>query len=542
MKVFLMYRDRDFLPAPARPDEPDRFSLAYRDRESALKQTLTTRQRALVQDLELNTLFAAMARGDGFLLDIARKAVLAGLDDPDTICYRQDILRDCLKNGDAVRALYQIPIQSTQNKRRSYMGIYSSHPGGILSSAVELLAMFIGLLRDLRRIADEHADRFESEGFRRFFAMIAEELDDGYFAEVDAHLRALRFRDGVLLGAALGRGNEGADYVLRRPPEKKSLMKRVLTQRSPVYRFSLNPRDEHGARALGELRDRGINLVANAVAQSADHIDSFLKMLQNELAFYVGCLNLQEQLAQWGEPIAFPAPAESRERRHSFVGLYDACLALTMQKRVVGNDANADEKDLFIVTGANQGGKSTFLRSIGLAQVMMQCGMFVPAEGFSANISGQVFTHYKREEDTTMKSGKLDEELARMSAIVDKIAPDDMILFNESFSATNEREGSEIARQVVRALLEKRVKVFFVTHQYEFAHSMYDRSGDGAIFLRAERLADGTRTFKLVQGEPLQTSFGRDLYDSIFAWSPTAGAAGQGEGEEAGFIPSGEEG
>ena len=103
-----------------------------------------------------------------------------------------------------------------------------------------------------------------------------------------------------------------------------------------------------------------------------------------------------------------------------------------------------------------------------------------------------------------------------MSDIVDALTPDSMLLFNESFAATNEREGSEIARQIVRALLETRVKVFFVTHQYEFAHGLWADQMDSAVFLRAEREAAGQRTFKLRPGEPLQTSFGADLYQEIF--------------------------
>ena len=187
-----------------------------------------------------------------------------------------------------------------------------------------------------------------------------------------------------------------------------------------------------------------------------------------------------------------------------------------MKQKVVGNDVNADDKDLVIITGANQGGKSTFLRSIGLAQLMMQCGMFVPAESFSANVCDGLFTHYKREEDAAMKSGKLDEELSRMSVIVDNLTSNFMLLFNESFAATNEREGSEIARQIICALLEKGMKVFYVTHLYKFAHGFLDRKMGNAIFLRAERQADGGRTFKLIEGKPLQTSYGEDLYRALW--------------------------
>ncbi|MGH9920193.1 MAG: MutS-related protein, partial [Nitrososphaerales archaeon] len=143
---------------------------------------------------------------------------------------------------------------------------------------------------------------------------------------------------------------------------------------------------------------------------------------------------------------------------------------------------------------------------------------------FTSDLSEGLFTHFKREEDTTMRSGKLDEELRRMSEIVDNLSSDSAVLFNESFAATNEREGSEISRQIVGALLERRVKVFFVTHQYEFAHSLYEKKMANAVFLRAERKAGGERTFKVVEGEPLETSYGEDLYDRIFLGAAPAPA------------------
>ena len=495
MKVFLMHPDRDL--------------------ES--EQAPSPNSAELTQDLELNTLFEAMAKGDKFIFKVAQQVVLSSLAAPGEIRYRQEILQDCLRNPDVVRQIYQIPIQALKNKQSHWMGIFTSYPGGILSSAREMLEMFVNLLRALRQIADEYAERFESPGFRRFFTMVQQELDDDYFSVVIEHLNTLKFRSGVLISAELGRGNEGTNYVLRETNHKdQNWIKRVIGRKSRMYSFTLHPRDEHGARALGELRDRGINLVANAVAQSADHIDSFFNVLRLELAFYIGCLNLSEQLAQLGEPIVFPLIAPANERRLSFTGLYDIALALTMKQKVVGNDLYADNKDLVIITGANQGGKSTYLRSIGLAQLMMQCGMFVPAESFSANLCNRLFTHYKREEDVSMERGKFDEELSRMSDIVENITPNSMVLFNESFAATNEREGSEIARQITCALLEMHIKVFYVTHLYELAKGFYDRHLENAVFLRAERKAGGERTFKLIEGKPLQTSYGKDVYQKVF--------------------------
>jgi DNA mismatch repair ATPase MutS len=490
--------------------------LMYRDCDFDLKQELPPWEQALTQDLELSTLFDAMALGDKVLLEVARKAVLCSVSDLGTILYRQDVLKDCLNNSSIVRDIYNIAVRSIEKEKKSYWGILSDYPDAILRRSIEVLQLFVGMLKELRNIADEHADSFRSEGFTVLFAMLKRELGDEYFATIQTHLKQLKLRDGVLISAELGKGNKGTNYILRKPLRKESWIDWMFGEVPPSYSFHLHPRDESGARALSQLNDRGVDLVANALAQSNDHILSFFTLLRTELAFYVGCLNLHDKLGRKGGPRSFPVPVPSGDRRHCCTGLYDACLALTIEQRVVSNDLKAEDKDLVIITGANQGGKSTFLRSIGVCQLMMQCGMFVPAESFCSNLCERIFTHYKREEDTTMKSGKFDEELSRMSDIVDELKPNSMLLFSESFAATNDREGSEIARQIVCALLDKQIKVFFVTHLYEFAHDLYEKDMKNAIFLRAERQSDGGRTFKLIEGEPLQTSYGEDLYNRIF--------------------------
>ena len=490
----------------------------YENRDFDLKENLPWNDKELTQDLELKTLFDTMAAGDEFLYEVAMKTIFSGLNnDLDTILYRQNICKDCLENQSIARDIYAIAVEAIESRKHNWFGVFTSYPSSILSGSIGMMAIYADILKKLRAIADEHAGKFSSNGFTRFFEMLKKELSNEYFLEIENHLTELKFRDGILISAQLGKGNKGINYILRKlQVKRKNWLERIFAKKEPWYTFSIHPRDESGVRALSELKNEGINLVANALAQSCDHILGFFNTLHAEMAFYIGCLNLKEQLLQMNEPVSFPIPLPVHERKQSFKGLYEVCLALSMKRKIVSNDMNADNKNPVIITGANQGGKSTFLRSIGVAQLMMQSGMFVPAESFTANICDAIFTHFKREEDATMKSGKFDEELSRMKDITDHLTRNSMILFNESFAATNEREGSEIARQIVMALVEKNIEVFFVTHMYELANGFYHTNGESALFLRAERQTDEKRTFKVIKGEPLETSYGIDLYNKIF--------------------------
>jgi hypothetical protein len=517
MKAYLMFPDRDF-------DPEQKFTYigqpayARRGVEFDPWKPLPWNAKAIAQDLELETLFAAMADRNEFLFEVSRNAILSSVTQtPATILYRHEVLKDCLKAPAVVRDIYKLAVDAVEGERKKVGWWSRDYPSGVLSHAVDVLQFFVVKLRQLRAIADEHGGGFASNGLSRLVAMLKAELSDDYFAEISTHLRELQFRDGVLVSARLGRANKAAEYVLRQPAaDDRGWLNRLFSSHPPSFTLYLAPRDEAGAKHMSDLRDRGVSLVANALAKSTDHILSFFRTLKAELAFYVACLNLHDHLNALGEPICFSQPRDSGERSFACQELYDVCLALSTKRKVVGNDVDADGCDLVVVTGANQGGKSTFLRSVGLAQIMMQAGMFVGARQHVCDVADGIFTHYKREEDTSMTSGKLDEELARMSEILDHLHANSLVLFNESFAATNEREGSEIARQIVSALIEKRVKVFFVTHLFELANGFYAQRVPAYRFLRAERDAAGQRSFKLQPGEPLRTSFGEDLYRRIF--------------------------
>jgi MutS domain V len=474
--------------------------LLYQDQDFDVAAELPPGHQDLIQDLELDTLLAAMALGDRFLFEISRKVLLASSTEPDVI-----------------REMYAIAVAALADKRGLW-GFSYLQPHSILSGAVTQLEVLVARLRELRRVADDHAGTFRSEGLTTLLRTLQRELDDDYFQTLEHHLKQLRFPGGEVISAQLGRDNAGINFVLRSGGGRRGWKERVGIAPRSSYSFTIPPQDHGGAQTLSDITGRGINEVANAAAQSADHVTSYFTMLRAELGFYVSCLNLRDQLLARGQPVTFPDPCAFRPLRMSGEDLRDACLALRTGG-VVGNDVDADGKSLVIITGANSGGKSTFLRSVGLAQLMMQCGMFVAAGSLRASVSAGVFTHFIREEDPAMVSGRLDEELSRLSGIADHLTPDCLALFNESFAATNEREGSEIGRQVVRALLEAGVRVFFVTHQFDFADGFHRQRADSALFLRAPRQPGGRRDFKLIVAEPLPTSYGKDIYDRIGGWT-----------------------
>lgn len=488
MKVRLLFRDKDFDP----------------------KAEPIFNHKVLTSDLALTKIIETMAGEDKVMASVCMTVLLSPLSSASEIQYRQENLRDAISNPDDIRRLYAITTETMRLKKEAWFWASTSrYLSTIFSSAVDVLRIYTKMLMELRKVADESSASFRSEGFKNLLSMIQEELNDDYFGEVSAHLDELKSRNGMVVSAGLGDYLQGVTYVLRRK-NPKGFWRRWRFAPS----FTIAPRDDAGSRDLGKRRERAINEATNALAQSAEHLESFFVMLQHELAFYAGSLNLADTLHQLGMPISIPKALPEEQYDRSWRVLYDVSLSLIKGDRVVTNDFEASKKRLYVMTGANQGGKSTFLRSIGQAQLMMQCGLFVGAEFFAAPVRKGIFSHFKKEEDAAMKSGKLDEELSRMNEIATHLQARSLMLFNESFAATNEREGAEICRQITQALIDNDIEVFSVTHLYAYAVSFV---ADAAVqYLRAERLEDNARTFKLIEGKPLETAFGLDLYQKIF--------------------------
>ncbi len=488
-------------------------------------EPLPASQRDLARDLDLAAIWAAMADGAPHLWEVARSVTVFLLAEPHGVVHRREVLQDLRAHPEAAQRLYEIASGATAADRRMHDTLHRTS-ASTLRRGVEVLRTLLGDLKRLREFAEVYEGKMTSKGLRTLLETLITELDDRYFAEISEELSLLRLDDGLSTSARLGTGNQGTEYVLRMPDHARGRRRRGSARGSTrSSSFEVHPRDESGRQALARLEERALDPVANALAQSADHVLAFFTQLRTEVAYYLGCLQLEQRLVACGAPLCRPEPVASGVAPVlSASGLYDPALVLRTGSPAVVNDLAADGRKLVMITGANSGGKTTLLRAIGLAQLMMQCGMDVCATSYRASVCNGLFTHFAREEDHSMEHGRFDEELSRMRTIAERLSPGAMVLFNEPFAGTGESEGSVIAHEVVRALVGSGIRVVFVTHLYDLAARLFLENPASALFLRAERRDDGVRTFKVREGAPLPTSYGTDLYERIGGFEPVQSA------------------
>ncbi|MBP5221980.1 MAG: hypothetical protein J6Z35_02310 [Lachnospiraceae bacterium] len=544
MRVSLLYKDHDRLG-----DE------AYYDAAS------------IIQDLGLKTLFLAAAKKliyengkvkkvekeDSYLAETMRKVMMIPLSSKEEIEYRQAVMRDGFGQEEMLRGLYEVSCDTLKKWNELGRSIrekaQQSNPVTKLISEIRVLHLFCDSLKKIRELftAEDPGtgrpvhEALNSEGFRSFYERFNEAFPPEREAAVRKVLQDISFyTDGsdedeqqnmtvkpkIVLECGLEDGLKFSSLKLAEVASESVKFYRPgsTMKKLQEFKYSRIP-DSFPVEKEARLREQAKQMEYGVVSFLAESVmtgmmedfQTFFDQLRQQAAFYLGAVQLKTQMERFGMDFCFPEISDRRTLE--FQELREFVMAVEQRVNVIGNTCSMDRKDLLIVTGANQGGKSTFLRSIGIAQVMMQCGLLVTAKKFRSGIFPRIFVHFTRREDSSMNSGRLDEELNRMNRIVEQIGDGSLLLLNESFATTTEKDGSVIAYDIIKALNEAGVKILTVTHLLSFARRVYEEAKEnpesGVEFLSAERMPDGTRTFRMVQHAPELTSFGLDLYEEI---------------------------
>ncbi len=277
---------------------------------------------------------------------------------------------------------------------------------------------------------------------------------------------------------------------------------------------------------LDEVLKGVLRPVARELRSYAHVSAAVFERLAPEVAFYVGAHRFFTSLSDAGFPLCIPEIAGPVERRSEYVGLYNLSLALRRGAAkagtagIVSNDLRLDDAArIYLLTGPNGGGKTTFTQALGIATLLAQCGLPVPATQARISPVDQLITHFPREEQPQLDQGHFEDEARRLSALFDQAGPESLVLLNEPFTSTGPQEAIRIARDVLAGLRMLGVRGLLTTHLHQLAAEVEELNQDtdgestiGNLSAQVEQESgEAVRTFRIVAGVPAGQSYADDI-------------------------------
>lgn len=235
------------------------------------------------------------------------------------------------------------------------------------------------------------------------------------------------------------------------------------------------------------------------IDQYRNFIAPFIERLNNELSFYIRYINYMNKLKEKGFSFTYPNIALGKQV--NIEGLYDLSLAQKLQSptEITSNifQLKATEAGAWI-TGANQGGKTTFARSLGQAAYFTVLGLPIAAKKASLPLYEQIYTHFSEIENAQTSNGKLKEELLKLKPVMKVAGEKSLIIMNELFSSTTANDAFEMGKYAVEHLISLGSTVISVTHV-----TALSKEGKGMVSMVAQidESCSNRRTYQIVRQE-----------------------------------------
>ena len=289
-------------------------------------------------------------------------------------------------------------------------------------------------------------------------------------------------------------------------------------------------------RDLTEVLKKVVGPVEKSLKKYLNLNGHFLDRLRGEIGFFLSAARLAERLRGQGLPLCMPeiaplADAVSHVRDGYNLNLARHLMAehpgLSIKEKVILNDVTLGRVgqegsgQIAILTGPNQGGKTTYTQMIGIIQMMAQAGLFVPAAAATISPIDQIYTHYPIEEQLEKGTGRFGDEARRLNEIFQAVTGNSLVLLNEALSGTGPGEAIYLARDVVRILGMLGTRTIFNTHLHGLAEEIgeINREFGGkerVQSLVASPIIDGEddpekRSYRIIAGPPLGRSYAREI-------------------------------
>ncbi len=492
-------------PDEARAGSQRVFASLLSAAESGLEGLQDRPDPATVSDLNLDQIVNAVA-GDREERDLITALLYQQVRDPATIRYRHEVFRD-LEDP----ALFQAAVQFTEQMRQVRVHLDqlakmdSAHQregwfldaAAIYCDAVRSLAADLSerpfTSRGLTAFGDYVAGYTASAGFARLAADTADRKSD--LAGITYQIRIKGPRVEV------SRYDGEPDYSA----EVQKTFERFRQGAVKDYRVQYRtwPGMDHVGAQITELVARlfGDEFAAltGYCREHARFVDPVIRRFDRELQFYLAYLDYVRPMRSAGLAFCYPDPAvESKEifARDTF----DLALAAKLTaaaKPVITNEFHLSGAErVIVVSGPNQGGKTTFARTFGQLHHLACTGCPVPGSAARLYPYDQIFTHFEREEDLDELRGKLEDDLLRIQKALLAATGDSIVIMNEIFTSTTVADALFLGEKVLAKVIELDLLCVYVTFIDELA------SAGSTVVSMASTIASGNpaeRTFKVVR-------------------------------------------
>lgn len=280
---------------------------------------------------------------------------------------------------------------------------------------------------------------------------------------------------------------------------------------------SMNSSTFYLEKVMNKMLDTLVKRLSDTLSKYVDVAVINISKLIPEFTYYIRFAEFVEKNIKQGFTFCRAQAKADGENSMDARDFYNLRLALSLDdpREIVFNDLQFDsEHTVYILTGANRGGKTTVTQAVGLLFALAQGGIYVPAKSFVYKPVDCIYTHFPADEDKTIDLGRLGEECVRFKQLYADCTGDSLLLLNESFSTTSFEEGYYIARDSVRAILKKCVRTIYNTHMHKLAADV-DEMNAGTVGAKASSLIvksdGGKRSFKVEVASPEGMSYARDI-------------------------------